>query len=121
MPTADVPEKYIKTQKSFKEKERLWTFWHYALGLSAAVLAFLAGSKAVPNLTSETWVSGLALASGTASVVLTFLSPASKKQVYAEARNHLRVARFRYEESKSYTTEDLGNALEAAQDIVAKR
>jgi hypothetical protein len=91
------------------------------LGLSAAVLAFLAGSKAVPNLTSETWVSGLAILSGISSGILTFLSPGSKKQAYTEARNLLRIVRFRYEEVGSATVSDLAEALKTAQEIISRK
>lgn len=115
-----VPDKYKDLQKSWKRREIIWSLTHYALGITAAVLAFLASSKDLQKFVEVDNVSALAIASGIVAAILTILSPASRRKAYTEACNLLRVARLRFEhEEKTYN--DLNNAVETAQDIIAKR
>ncbi|ROL75574.1 hypothetical protein [Pseudomonas vranovensis] len=114
----EVPEKYIKQQKYFKRKELIWSVTHYTLGISAGVLAFLAAS---PTHMATPAASTLALLSGSVAAVLTFLSPASRRKAYTEARDVMRIARMRYEEEDLRTKTHLINAMEAASQVTRRR
>ncbi|MCE5984491.1 hypothetical protein ABE525_17425 [Pseudomonas wadenswilerensis] len=114
----EIPEKYIKQQKFFKRKELVWSITHYALGVSAGVLAFLAASTT--KLGTPT-ASTLAMLSGIVAAVLTFLSPASRRKAYTEARDLMRIARMRHEEDGSRTMAQLIDAMETASQVVRRR
>jgi hypothetical protein len=107
-----VPEKYKKLQKNWKLKESIWLVIHYGLGLSAASLAFLASRDIGRKF---------AIASGLVATILTFLSPASRRKAYTEACNLLRVTRMRFEKEGETSHKNLNDAVEKAQDIIAKR
>ena len=118
----EVPPKYKQIQKHWRRHEVVWTFAHYIVGLSAISLAFLAGSKDLLGvITDETAITILTLASGALAVVLTFLSPASKRKAYTEACDLLRITRLRFEGEEKYAEKDLNDAVEQAQQILARR
>jgi len=116
--TQTVPDKYKALQKEWKIKEQMWSFLHYGLGISSAVLAAAStGLKAPPSFLSSIDTATLAWASATLAALLTFLSPASKRKAYTEACDHLRLARFRFETQ----SDALSNAIETAQAMVARK
>ena len=116
--TLVVPEKYKSLQKEWKLKEQAWSFVHYGLGISSALLAAAStGLKVPPSFLSSVDTATLAWASATLATLLTFLSPASKRKAYTEACDHLRLARFRYENQ----SDALSDAIETAQSIVARK
>jgi hypothetical protein len=117
----EVPDKYKKMQKEWKLYEVLWSLVHFSLGIAAAILAFLAGAKDAAKVIQVDNASMLAVASGVVAAVLTFLSPASRRKAYTEACNILRVMRLRFENQDELTNKELNDAIEKAQDIVAKR
>ncbi|MDD1016560.1 hypothetical protein [Pseudomonas rubra] len=114
----EVPAKYIKQQKFFKRKELLWSMTHYGLGVSAGVLAFLAASPATLGTSTA---STLAMLSGAVAAVLTFLSPASRRKAYTEARDLMRIARMRFEEEDNRAATPLIDAMEAASQVTRRR
>ncbi|QBF27137.1 hypothetical protein EXN22_16080 [Pseudomonas tructae] len=114
----EVPEKYIRQQKFFKRKELFWSITHYGLGIVAGVLAVLAAHSA--KLGTPT-ASTLALVSGAVAAVLTFLSPASRRKAYTEARDLMRIARVRFEEEDNRSVTRLIDAMEAASQVTRRR
>lgn len=120
-PTPSVPEKYKKLQKEWKTYELIWSAIHYFLGITATILAFLASSKDLSTVANQSVATALIMASGALAVVLTFLTPASRRKAYTEACDILRIARIRYETEGIYTPKDLNDVIEKAQQIIAKR
>jgi hypothetical protein len=116
-----VPEKYKKLQKEWKFFEIIWSTIHYGLGITATVLAFVATSKHLANVADKNTIPALMLTSGALAVVLTFLTPASRRKAYTEACDILRITRLRYELEATYTVKDLNDAIDKAQQIIAKR
>lgn len=117
----DVPDKYKSLQKEWRAKELVWSLAHYGLGVGAAMLAVAAGLKATPAFLQHFSQSELAFASASVASVLTFLSPSSRRKSYTEACDLLRVARLRYETEPDIPTSALNDAVEKAQNIVARR
>lgn len=116
-----VPIKYKSLQKKWKNYEKIWSITHYSIGIFAASLAFLAGSKDLITIINQDVVSILTIVSGLFTVMLTFLSPASKRKAYTEACDLLRITRLRYESENSYTEKDLNDVVDKAQQIISKR
>jgi len=114
----EISDKYKKLQKSWKRLEIIWSVIHYGLGITATVLAFLASSS---KLIGEEIVPALAIASGLGAAILTFLSPASRRKAYTEACDLLRLTRLRFESQDEITKKDMNDAVEKAQEIIAKR
>lgn len=118
----EVPAKYTNQQKSLKRREYAWSTLHYVLGTAAVVLAFLAGSKAVSSKFGDDVASSMAVASGLVAAVLTFLSPASRRKAYTEARDLMRITRLRYEEEGEVrTVKELIDAMESALQMTRRR
>jgi hypothetical protein len=117
----EVPDKYKRLQKDWWKLKSLWGRVHFVLGLSATTLAFLASSKELSTLIQDPKTAAiLSLASGLLVVILTFLSPASRRKGYTEACDLLRVTRLRYEREENYADRDLNDAVEKAQQIIAR-
>lgn len=117
----EVPEKYKVLQKSWWRLGQLWATVHFVIGLSAAALAFLASSKELGTLIHDAKMAAmLSIAAGLMVTIVTFLSPASKRKGYTEACDLLRVTRLRYEREDTYTDTDLTDAVEQAQQMIAR-
>lgn len=117
----EVPDKYKQLQKVWKAKELIWSVTHYGLGIGASLLAVAAGLKATPPLLASFSQSELAFASASVASVLTFLSPSSRRKSYTEACDLLRVTRMRFETQTDQSQSALNDAVEKAQNIVARR
>jgi hypothetical protein len=64
----------------------------------------------------------MAIGSGLGAAVLTFLSPASRRKAYTEARDLMRITRLRYEEEgETLTVKDLIDAMESALQMTRRR
>lgn len=114
----EIPDKYIKQQKLLKKKELAWSFAHYAMGISAGVLAFFSASATKMGTPTA---SNLAIMSGIVAAILTFLSPASRRKAYTEARDLMRIARMRYEEEGDRTIKYLIDTMADASEIIRRR
>ena len=116
----EVTQKYKDMQKKWRKMEKIWGVVNLFVGLSAASLAFIAGSEEIRTLVTDAEIAAaLSLASGLMVVIMTFLSPASKRKGYTEACNLMRVIRLMYEQEDIYTNKDLNDALEEAQQMVS--
>ena len=115
-----VSQRYVKLQKEWKIKEQFWSAIHYTLGISSAILAAVVAFKVQPEFLSTEVYRLLALGSAVLATILTFLSPASKRKAYSEARDLLRVTRSRYE-TEDIPVSVVNDAIEKAQSIVTRR
>lgn len=103
----------------------VWTFLHYAVGLSAVSLAALAASK----LVTDEWQPLVSLAAAVSVAVLTFLRPSEVAFGFDQASGRVRAALIEYDfrasaadmtpEGKAKAFADLYNAYVAARRLVS--
>ena len=116
----EVSEKYKVLQKSWKQSEKNWTRVHFILGLSATICAAIVTVASTMDK-MEFYLPIFSGVSGLLVATITFLSPASRRKAYSEARSIMRVARLRFETERSMQIKELNDAVEKGHEIVSKR